>query len=113
VGETIGLIRQEWSRLAAGGATEEELAAAKSYLTGSYVLQFDNTDKIARLLVSIQLDDLGIDYIDKRNSYIEAVTRADVARVAKRLLDAKTLSFSVVGQPAGLPANTVKIPGIE
>lgn len=113
VGETIALIRQEWGRLAAGGVTEEELTAAKSYLTGSYVLQFDNTDKIARLLVSIQLDDLGIDYIDKRNSYIEAVTRADIARVAKRLLDAKALSFSIVGQPAGLPANAVKIPGIE
>ncbi len=113
VGESIALIRQEWSRLASGGVTEEELKAAKDYLTGSYVLQFDNTDKIARLLVSIQLDDLGIDYIDKRNSYLEAVTRADIARVAKRLLDAKALSFSVVGQPAGLPASAVKIPGIE
>ena len=113
VGESIALIRQEWSRLASGGVTEEELKAAKDYLTGSYVLQFDNTDKIARLLVSIQLDDLGIDYIDKRNSYLEAVTRADIARVAKRLLDAKALSFSVVGQPAGLPPTAVKIPGIE
>lgn len=113
VGESIALIRQEWSRLASGGVTDEELAEAKAYLTGSYVLQFDNTDKIARLLVSIQLDDLGIDYIDKRNGYIEAVTRADIARVAKRLLNAKALSFSVVGQPAGLPPTSVKIPGIE
>lgn len=113
VGETIALIRQEWARLASGGVTDEELAAAKAYLTGSYVLQFDNTDKIARLLVSIQLDDLGIDYIDKRNGYLEAVTRADIARVAKRLLDAKSLSFSVVGQPAGLPPTAVKIPGVE
>ena len=113
VGESIALIRQEWGRMASNGVTDEELSAAKDYLTGSYVLQFDNTDKIARLLVSIQLDDLGIDYIDKRNSYLQAVTRADIARVAKRLLDAKTLSFSVVGQPAGLPSAAVKIPGIE
>ncbi len=113
VGESIALIRQEWSRMASGGVTDEELSEAKDYLTGSYVLQFDNTDKIARLLVSIQLDDLGIDYIDKRNSYLQAVTRADVARVAKRLLDAKSLSFSVVGQPAGLPSTAVKIPGVE
>lgn len=113
VGESIALVRQEWRRLAENGVTDEELAAAKAYLTGSYVLQFDNTDKVARLLVSIQLDNLGIDYIEKRNSYIEAVTRADVARVAKRLLDAKALSFAVVGQPAGLPASAVKIPGVE
>ena len=113
VGESIALIRQEWGRMASGGVTDEELSAAKDYLTGSYVLQFDNNDKIARLLVSIQLDELGIDYIDKRNSYLQAVTRADIARVAKRLLDAKSLSFSVVGQPAGLPSTAVKIPGIE
>lgn len=113
VGESIALIREEWRRMAEMGVTDEELAAAKAYLTGSYILQFDSTDRIARLLISIQLDDLGIDYIDKRNGYLEAVTRADIARVAKRLLDANALSFSVVGQPARLPPSAVKVEGVE
>jgi len=48
--------------------------------------------------VAIQLDELGIDYIDKRNSLVEAVTLADVKRVAKRLLEGNLL-VTVVGRP--------------
>ena len=49
----------------------------------------------------MQLDNLGIDYIDRRTSLIEAVTLADTKRVAKRLLDAGLL-VTVVGQPEGV-----------
>jgi zinc protease len=44
--------------------------------------------------VSVQLDRLGIDYLDRRPALINAVTKADVARVAKRLLDADKLTGS-------------------
>ena len=107
VAETITTIRDVWRTMAETGATPKELSEAKSYLTGSFALQFDNTDQIARLLVSIQLDHLGIDYIDRRNGIIAAVTLQDVMRVARRVLDAKTLTFSVVGQPRGLPADAI------
>jgi len=96
--ETVGLIESEIRRLAESGPTEEELEKAKSYLKGSYALNFDTSTKIANLLVQIQLDDLGIDYIDRRNGLIEAVTLDDVKRVAKRLLDGGIL-VTVVGRP--------------
>ena len=38
---------------------------------------FDTSTKIASMLLQIQLDDLGIDYIDKRNALIDAVTIED------------------------------------
>ncbi len=89
-----------------GGVTAEELADAKTYLTGSFPIRLDSNDKIARMLVSIQLDDLGIDYIDRRNDYIEAVTLDDVNRVAATLLAPEALEVVVVGQPEGLaPTN--------
>jgi zinc protease len=69
----------------------------------------DSTGSIAHFLVGIQLQDLGIDYPQKRNSYIEAVTLDDVRRVAKRLDPAK-LSFVVVGRPEGVAA-TREAPG--
>jgi zinc protease len=87
VQETLGLIEAEIRRLAAEGPTKEELTKAKSYLKGSYALNFDTSTKIAGLLLQIQLDDLGIDYINRRNGLIDAVTLDDVRRVAKRLLD--------------------------
>jgi len=74
---------------------------AKSYLEGSYPLGLDTSAKIAGQLVQIQLDKLGIDYIDRRASMIEAVTPADAKRVAKRLLDSGLL-VTVVGQPQGV-----------
>ncbi|MBM3541052.1 MAG: insulinase family protein [Alphaproteobacteria bacterium] len=106
--ESVALIRAEWRRMADGGVSAEELAAAKAYLTGSFPLQFDSTDRIARFLVSIQLDDLGIDFLERRNGHIEAVTADDVARVAKRVFAPDRLVFAVVGQPAGLDAARVE-----
>jgi zinc protease len=102
-GQTLEVLESEIHRLAETGPTEEELAKSKSFLTGSYALRFDTSSKIAAQLVQIQLDDLGIDYIDKRNSLVEAVTMADVKRVAKRLLDGGML-VTVVGRPPVTPA---------
>ena len=96
--QTLEVLESEIHRLAESGPTQDELTKAKSFLTGSYELRFDTSDKIAAQLVQIQLDDLGIDYIDKRNSLVEAVTMADVKRVAKRLLDGGML-ITVVGRP--------------
>lgn len=95
--ETLKLIDQEIRRMAESGPTEAELAEAKKYLVGSYALRFDTSSKIADELVGIQLEDLGIDYIKKRNDLIEAVTLDDVKRAAKRVLVEGGLTISVVG----------------
>ena len=91
--------------MAAGTVTAAELADAKAYLTGSYALGFSSSDRIADTLVGLQLDNLGIDYIDKRNGYIEAVTLDDVNRLAKTLLKPEQLTVVVVGKPAGVESS--------
>jgi zinc protease len=95
----ISLIEAEIARFASEGPTEDELAKAKSYLIGSYPLRFTTSMQIANQLLSIQLDDLGIDYIDRRNDLIAAVTIEDVRKAAKRLFDEELLVVRV-GQPA-------------
>ncbi len=102
--ESLEIIRAEWRRLREGGVTDEELANAKRYLTGSFPLRLDNTRKLAGVLVAVQVARLGIDYLDKRNSLIEAVTADDIRRVAKRLIHPDALTFVVVGQPEGVAA---------
>lgn len=102
IAKSIEVIRAEWARMAAEGPTEEELKKAKTYLTGSFPLQFDSNAKIAGFLLFVQRERLGIDYINKRNALVEAVTIEDVRRVAARLLDPKALSIVVVGKPVGL-----------
>jgi len=99
--ETIDVIEREARRLATEGPTEEELAKAKTYLKGSFALNLDTSTKIAAQLVQMQIDNLGIDYIERRSAMIDAVTLADTRRVAKRLLSGGLL-VSVVGRPKGV-----------
>lgn len=102
VAESLDIIRAEFARLAADGVTEEELDKAQRYLTGAYPLRFDTNAKIARILVGLQSQGLGPDYINERNSLIEAVTVEDIRRVAAGLLDPDAFFTVVVGRPEGL-----------
>ncbi|WP_018388716.1 pitrilysin family protein [Ancylobacter sp. FA202] len=101
-GESAALIRSEYERLLTVGPSEEELEDAKSYLIGSFALRFDSSAKVASQLLQIQIDNLGIDYIDIRNQLVAKVTLDDVKRVAARLNEHPALLFSLVGKPEGL-----------
>lgn len=102
VAQSIDIIRAEWRRMRDEGPTAQELEDAKTFLTGSFPLSLDSTGHIAALLVAIQRDRLGIDYLDRRKALIEAVTLDDAKRVAHKLLDPDKLSFVVVGAPEKL-----------
>lgn len=95
VEESLAIIRTEIARMRDVGPSDKELAEAKAFLIGSYPLRFDTSDKIAGSLLAMQIDDLGIDYIDKRNGLIEAVTIDDIRRVAKRLFAAEPTVVTV------------------
>lgn len=101
-GESISIITDEFRKILKDGPSQKELDEARSYLMGSYALRFDTSLKVAGQLLQIQLDDLGIDYIDKRNALIAAVTLDDLKRVAQRLATARDALVVVVGKPAGL-----------
>jgi zinc protease len=99
--QSLDVIQAEFARMATEGPTEEELAKTKAFLKGSFVLGLDTSAKIAAHLVQMQIDSLGIDYIERRPALIDAVTLADTKRVAKHLLDSGLL-VTVVGRPQGV-----------
>jgi zinc protease len=100
-GDALAVIEQETKRMVESGPAADELAAAKSFLKGSYALSLDSSVKIAAQLTQIQVDNLGIDYIDRRGGLIDAVTIADAKRSAKRLFGGGML-VTVAGRPKGL-----------
>jgi zinc protease len=102
--DALSVIEQEVKHMAEEGPTAEEIAAAKSYLKGSYMLSLDSSAKIAAQLTQIQLDNLGIDYIQRRGAMIDAVTLDDAKRVAKRLYGGGML-VTVAGRPKGLTSS--------
>ena len=89
IGQSLEVIRGEFKQVLADGVTEQELADAKSFLTGSYALRFDTNANIANQLLWTMVEGLRPDYIENRNAMINAVTQADVRRVAKRLFEGK------------------------
>ena len=102
VGEAIQVVKDVWAKVAAEGVTPEELATTKTYMTGDYPLRFDGNGPIAGILVGMQILGLPSDYPARRNARVEAVTLADVKRVAARMLRPDQLAFVVVGQPVGV-----------
>ncbi|HLL27920.1 MAG TPA: pitrilysin family protein [Xanthobacteraceae bacterium] len=99
--ETLDIIVAQINQIAAEGPSAEELEKAKRFLIGSYPLRFDTSGKITANLLDIQIENLGVDYIDKRNTLIEAVTADDIRRAARRFLAEVRLLVVLVGQPEG------------
>jgi zinc protease len=100
--EALKILQQEWTKLAAEGPTETEVLDAKNYLTGSLPLELTSTGSIARALNGMQRDGLDHDYINRLSDEVNAVTVADVKRMAARLLKTEGLTTVLVGQPQGM-----------
>jgi zinc protease len=93
--ETLKEIRRIQNEL----VTEKELSDAKAYLTGSFPLRMDTSSKIASMLSSIEIYNLGLDYPQKYPAIINAVTREDIRRVARKYLNPdKTVIVVVADQ---------------
>ena len=100
--ETLAVVRGEFARMRDEGVTETELADAKIHINGSFPLRLDSNAEVAGILVAMQASGLGIDYLDRRAGLIDAVTREDIARVARALIDPESFTVVAVGEPAGL-----------
>ena len=103
VAETLRVIRAELLRLRTEGASEQELADSKTYLSGSLALSLDSSGAISGLMQQLQLDGLPRDHLDRRPALIAAVKLEDVRRVARRVLREEAMTTVVVGKPVGLP----------
>ncbi len=68
IDETLKEIRRIQNEL----VSEKELADAKAYLTGSFPLRMDTSAKIAGMLTSIEIYNLGLDYPQKYPALINA-----------------------------------------
>jgi len=84
-GETVDAVTREVRRIAEDGPTQQELDEAKSYLKGSRMLSLDTSSKLAAALLQYQLDQLPIDYLERRNTIVDAVTLDDAKKAAQRL----------------------------
>jgi zinc protease len=99
VGDAIEVFRDTLKTFADKGPTDKEMTDAKQYLTGSFVLGLDSNAAIASFLINMQFNKLGKDYLDKRNSLVEAVKKSDVEAVTKRIVNPDNMLIVMVGTP--------------
>lgn len=115
VAELLSLAKQEFARMRTEAVREDELTRAQAYLTGSLPLSLSSTDRIAGLMLSLQLEDLPADYLDSYDEKINAVTAEDILSVAKDLLKEDALAIILVGKPESITADktVTELPNVE
>ena len=75
----------------------DELSRAKRYLQLQLPENFETTQQIAAALVPVALYGLPLDYYNNYVQNIEAITQADVARVAQQYINPSSLAIVIVG----------------
>ena len=96
--EAIERLEQEIQRMRDEPVSDEELEGAKLFLTGSFPLRFDSNSELVAFYSQVRYFNLGLDYPARYPGIIEAITKEDVQRVARKYLRPEKAILVVVGR---------------
>ena len=88
---------EEVQRLADERVPEDELSDCKRYLTGSLPLQLETNDGVASILVDIEWQGLGLDYVERYTDIINNLTVDEVQQAAQKYLATGKYVLAVAG----------------
>lgn len=100
--ESIRIIKTELAKMAKGTITQEEYDDAMAYLLGSFPLRLDSNRKILSYLTTMQMEDLGTDYMTQWVDNMKQVTLEHANSAAERLINPDNLITVVVGDGPAL-----------
>ena len=100
--EALKRLKAEVNRIRAEPVTDEELASAKRYLTGSFPLRFDSDAEMVSFFSQIEFYGLGLDYPSRYDRLINSVTKDDILRVANKYIHPEEAILVLVGKQADL-----------
>ena len=83
-------LRREIDRVRTDPVSDDELRRAKGYLLGRYTMDRRTNERQAWYLAFHEVEGVGQDYPERYRKAVEAVTPADVLRVAKQYLEKVT-----------------------
>ena len=95
--EAIQLVEQNLQQFIDQGPTEEELKNAKLNITGSFPLRQTSNKDIVENLAVIGFYDLPLDYLDKYNTHIEAVTLEQIKSAFQKRVHPGKMATIIVG----------------
>lgn len=103
----------ELRRIADEPVTPQELTNARRALIGRFALSLDAPAALMSNLATQKIYQLPADYWDKYPQRVEAITPADIQRVAKKYYDAGRLQIVAVGDAKALGAVLEKYGAVE
>lgn len=104
VAKALELVRKHLNLIRDTEVTKEEFDDAKAYLVGSFPLRLDSNAKLLNMMAMMQSENLPRSYLNDWPKKIATVTRVDIQRVAKKLIQPKDMTLVVVGQGKALDA---------
>lgn len=96
-GDSLREFFYELERIRTELVGDQELSDAKNFLTGVFPIRAETQEGLTNLIVSQQLFGLPADYLETYRSNVEAVTPADVQRVANKYVQPDKLAMVIVG----------------
>ena len=97
VPEAIKAIRAELTRMVKSGVTEKELEDAKSAIKGRTVLSLEESNDLAGWFAKQELFTDKMETPEERFKRLDAVTAADVLRVAREIIVPRKMAAAVIG----------------
>lgn len=98
-------IMYELGRITQEPVTDEELASAKAYITGSFARSLEQPQTIANFALNIERYNLPKDYYATYLQRLDAVTKDDIQAMAKKYIKPGNAHIVVVGKASEIAEN--------
>lgn len=96
-GASVKEFFNEMERIRNTPVPAQELADAKNFVAGIFPIQIETQDGLLAQLVRIQVNNLPSDYLQTFRDKVNAVTAADVQRVAQKYITPDKIAVVIVG----------------
>jgi len=97
VERAIELIRREIKKFTTRKVTAQELEDNQTLFIGRLPFGLETNEGVAGMVGSLELYDLGLDYLQRYPGMVQAVTRDDILEVAQEFLSAENYALAVAG----------------
>ncbi len=97
VDRAIELTLREIKKFTTRKVTAEELDDNQAQFIGRLPLSLETNEGVAGLISSLEIYDLGLDYLQRYPGMIQALTRDDILDVARAFLSAENYALAVAG----------------
>src|SRR5262249_1034018 len=94
----------ELKRIRDDAVSAEEIANAKSYLTGVFPIRIETQEGLIDQLVSLKMFDLPDDYLRTYRDEVNAVSTPDIQRVAQTYVQPDRAALVIVGDASEIMA---------